>query len=189
MNFTKSLSFLALAAIAFSCQNPTPETAAIPAEDTAAVAAEPALDIAATVAHIDELRTAIESNLGAPIEVSTAGLRAKTSQKWEKIHFYTGSNGEIVRIKTYPYATSKRTEEFYFDNGSLALAVIEDDGSGPKGKATDQMDKLYYFHSDEVIQEIRKNEEAEHGVRDSDGEELLAEAQEYLQLFEAQKAQ
>lgn len=188
MKNARTLGILTLLSVAISCQTPAAQEATETTDSTAteAAAQEPVLDVAATVAQIDSLRMAIESNLGTPLEVSTAGLRAKISQKWEKIHFYTNEAGEVVRIKTYPYSNSRRTEEFYLQNGAVVLAVVEDDGSGPKGKATDQMDKMYYFHQNEVIHEVRKTEEAEHGVRNSDGEELLAEAKEYLEILAQQ---
>ena len=144
---------------------------------------EPEVDREALVLSIDTKRTEIEAAADAPLEISTKDLREKVKQKWEKIHFYT-YNDTIVRIKTYPYtAISKRTEEFYFDNGTLILAVIEDNGSGERGKVAETVDKMYYFHNEEVILEKSNELEKEYSIRNSDAEELLKEVNEYLEIF------
>jgi len=92
------------------------------------------INVDSVVRFVDSKRTEIEALNAKPIEISTKQLREKTKQKWSKIHFYTQKN-ELVKIKTYPYeGISKRTEEFYVNHAKLILVVIEDDGSGPKGK-------------------------------------------------------
>lgn len=145
----------------------------------------PTMNIDSVVMVIDAKRNTIEASLTEPVELSAESFRAKTKQKWQRLHFYT-DNGQVVRIKSYPYEdVSPRTEEFYFDNGALILAVIEDDGSGEKGKPKEAIDKMYYFHDGALISEHRLDDKEEFGVRESDGEELQAEAREYLSLFEA----
>ncbi len=133
--------------------------------------------------EIDNKQEMIESNLGDPVEMSTENLREKTKQKWKKIHFYT-KDGQVVRVKTYPYEDiSKRTEEFYFDNGSLMLAVIEDDGS-EEADNEKKADKIYYFYNGEPIKEVNNSKrEKEYNLKDSDAEELQQEAMEYLDLY------
>ena len=135
------------------------------------------------VMDIDQKREMTEANLGEPVEMNTANLREKIKQKWEKIHFYT-KDGKVVRIKTYPYEDiSKRTEEFYFDNGNLVLAVVEDDGTEETENKTD-MDKMYYFYDGEPIKEVNNaEEEKEYNLKDSDAEELQQEAKEYIDLY------
>ena len=136
---------------------------------------------------INEKRKTIEQNISKPIVVSTSSLREKIKQKWESIHFYLIEN-ELVRIKTYPYKNiSSRTEEFYLDNGQLILAVIEDDGSGERGKSIEVLDKLYYFENEEVIKEIRSEKEQEYNIKSSDAEELLVELHEYLSIYKSHK--
>lgn len=158
----------------------TPETKTTEVEETIEVSV---INTDSIVATIDSKRETIELNLATPVELSTATLREKIKQKWEKIHFYT-VDGKVVRIKTYSYASiSKRTEEFYFDNEMLILAVIEDDGSAPKGKKIEEMSKAYYFQNNEMIRELKSETKVENTVKDSDAEELLSEANEYLTLF------
>ncbi len=141
------------------------------------------------VNQIDSVRTALEANLKSlkMDQISTEGMRPQISQKWSKIHFYS-QNGKVVRIKTYPHESiSKRTEEFYFDEGNLVLVAIEDDGEGEKGKPKSRIDKMYYFHNDEFIHEEKNAMEAEFKIRDSDNERVLQEAKEYLEIFKNMK--
>lgn len=137
------------------------------------------------VAAINTKRVEIENSVSDPIAVSTSDLREKIKQKWEKIHFYT-TDGSLVRIKTYPYENiTKRTEEFYLENGELILAVIEDDGTGARGKSLEDFDKLYYFADGELIHEVHKSEEREYSLRKSDAEELQTEVREYLDIYQS----
>lgn len=138
------------------------------------------------LALINERRAAIEANIAEPVSISTENATAKIKQKWSNIHYYF-LNNELVRIKTYPHeGISERTEEFYLENGQLILAVIEDEGSGERGKSEEAIDKMYYFMNGEVIKEV-KNDEAEYGLRNSDGEELLSEMKAYVDYYEAQQ--
>jgi len=171
-----------------SCDNKKKEKEAdqaMDAQETEMVEEEMGMNINtdSLVMDIDKKREMTEADLGEPVEMSTADLRGKTKQKWEKIHFYT-KDGQVVRIKTYPYAAiSKRTEEFYFNNGNLVLAVVEDDGSKESEEESD-MDKMYYFHDGEPIKEVNNAEgEKEYNTKDSDAEELHQEAKEYMDLY------
>lgn len=147
----------------------------------------PNVNVDSIVNRIDAYRSAVESSVSEPVEVSTADLREKIKQKWEKIHFYT-QDGQVVRIKTYPYADiTNRTEEFYFRNGDLLLVVIEDDGTGDRGKAKDQLDKMYYYDQGEPLEEVNASGEGEYSIRKSDAEELMQEAREYMEIFKDQK--
>ncbi len=148
-----------------------------------AYGAETNVNTDSLVNQINEQRATIEQSLGEPVVLLTEELKAKIKQKWSKIHFYT-KDGSVVRIKTYPYAEiSKRTEEFYLENGKLILAVIEDDGTGDKGKLMEDLDKMYYYYNDKLIKEKKQNDEQEFSVRNSDAEELLEEVAEYLELY------
>lgn len=118
-----------------------------------------------------------------PISIFTEELRAKIHQKWAKIDFYV-KDGSVVRIKTYPHdAISKRTEEFYFDKGKLFLASIEDDGSEKGSESSDDLSKEYYYVNDKVVGESNHTQEKEFNIKNSEGEELLQEALEYLDLY------
>lgn len=63
------------------------------------------------------------------------------------------------------------------------MAVIEDNGSGERGKVAETIDKMYYFHNEEVILEKSNELEKEYSIRNSDAEELLKEVNEYLEIF------
>jgi hypothetical protein len=140
-----------------------------------------------TIDEIDDIRMEVESMEISPIEVSTSKMRPKIKQKWSKIHFYV-KDGIVVKIKTYPYPEiSKRTEEFYANASGLALVVIEDNGEGEKGKLKSEIDKMYYFSNGELIDELSQDEEEEYQIRDSDGEELLSEFNEYISIYDELK--
>jgi len=154
--------------------------------EEAASLEEESIDVDSLVATFDAMRAEIESSAGDPVEVSTSDLKEKIKQKWEKIHFYT-VDGNLVRIKTYPYENiTYRTEEFYIQDGDLFMAVIEDNGSGKRGKSTEEIDKLYYYSDGELIHEIHRSEEREYSLRKSDAEELQTEVREYIDIFESQ---
>jgi len=156
----------------------TQPEAAAPVEEPA----QPELDIEEYTIAADQLRAQIEGALeeSERMELSTEGLRGQIAQKWSTIHFYK-NDGNIVRIKPYPHdRISSRTEEFYFADGQLILAVVEDDGSGDRGKEKESIDKIYYFHEGEVVNEMHNTEEEEYSIRKSDGERLLQEAAEYM---------
>lgn len=141
------------------------------------------LNVDSLVTEINAKRTAIEENLKAPVTISTANLREKVKQKWEKIDFYV-SNNEVIRIKTYPYkGISSRTEEFYLEAKQVILAVIEDNGAGERGKAKEEIDKLYYYHNGEFLKEVNKETKSEYAIKKSDAEELLSEVKEYLEIY------
>ena len=184
MEFKHKISWataLILTLCVIACGPSTVQQAATPASEETTPAKMVNYD--RVVKAIDEKRTEIESSLGEPMVVSTKELRAKIKQKWEKIHFYT-LDGKVVRVKTYPYAQiSDRTEEFYFQDQELMLVVIEDDGLGDRGKASEEIDKRYYFQDGALIREIKSEEETEYTIKDSDAEELLAEAGEYLDVY------
>jgi hypothetical protein len=161
------------------------EETAVVEETESTLSAE---EVEALIKTIDKQRTAIEGNLGEATELKTDSLRAKIKQKWSKIDYYTNQEGAVVRIKTYPHAeVSKRTEEFYLADGSLILAVIEDNGEGERGKEKESIDKMYYFNEGEMIKEIAAEGESEYSIKNLDAEELQAEVQEYLDLFESAK--
>lgn len=181
--FLLALSFIGLQ----SCQNSNPTETTDDEGSEEMVVEEviegPALDLEAEVAKIDALREEIEawSKANAGEEISTENMRAKVKQKWSKIHVYRNAAGEVVRIKTYPYAEiSARTEEFYFQGGNLVLAAVEDNGLA---EGEENFDKLYYYKDGEPIHEVKGNDEPEYSIKESDAEELMQEANEYLKMI------
>lgn len=183
-------SFLASCALLiYSCAPTPPETP--PVEDAVPAAerqpmAQP--EIPLSTVDIDTLRAEIEALDLTALELSTDGMRAKIRQKWSKLHYYV-HEGVVVRIKTYPHpGISKRTEEFYADTEGLILAVIEDDGDGPKGKAKQDLDKLYYYNHGAFLAEFNKEHTLEYTIENSDARELLSEFNEYMEMFAARAA-
>jgi len=187
MKTKTSVYLIAISLSLFSCQNAV-ETCGPEVEEVKPKAAAPAeqdltdLEKPVLLQEIKDMRNEIESwsKQSKPITLSTDSLRAKTKQKWSKIHIYS-KDGEIQRIKTYPHqAVSDRTEEFYFSEGELILAVIEDHGSAEA--EAEMADKMYFFHAGKLIGEENGANEKEYAIESSDAEELLQEAAEYLDL-------
>jgi len=138
------------------------------------------------VQKIDAQKTEIETQIKGlkPKEVKTTSLREQIKQKWDKIHFYANAEGQLIRIKTYPYEKiSKRTEEFYFQDGKLLLAVIEDDGTGTAEKEKGKLTKLYYFNEEKPFHEINNSGETEYSIKESHAERLMEEANEYVKIY------
>lgn len=156
--------------------------------DSSAEATENEQEATAEDLNVDSLQTSIESyrvNIEDNLdnyerqEMSTEGMREQISQKWAMIHYYMDGD-ELVRVKTYPHEeTSTRTEEFYFQDGELVCAVIEDDGLSEQGKESDLKGKAYYYHDGTAIAEMNNTGETEYSIRDSDAERLMQEAKEY----------
>ncbi len=145
----------------------------------------PKINTDSLVQVIEKERERIESNLKSFKQkiLPTKDLRAQIKQKWSKIEYYT-ENDQIVRIITLPYEKIvPRTEEFYFQKGILILAFINDEGLKYIGKEDKRVGKAYYFSGDAVIKEDNRTNEKETSIRTSDGERLLQEAKEYLELF------
>jgi hypothetical protein len=183
------VSCLLLLGLTISCNNAKKENTKKDSvkNDSLTVKKEPVINTDEIVAKIDKKRTEIEGLNIKPVEVKTNNLREKIKQKWSKIHYYV-QDGKIVRIKTYSHPNiSKRTEEFYIDNNTLILAVIEDNGEGNKGKSKEKLDKMYYFENEKLIKENKSTSEKEFSVKNSDGEEILSEYKEYLDIFKEQK--
>lgn len=183
---TKSIIYVAAAALVGlnSCapneSNEVKEQPAAVEEQAATETPEtPAVDFDA----LDANRADIEALEVEPIVVSTENMREKVKQKWSTFHFYV-QDGSVVKVKTYAHeGISKRTEEFYADENGLFMVVIEDNGEGGKGKAKADIDKIYYFSNGEVVKELKKAEETEYSIKQGDAEELLAEFNEYLEIY------
>ena len=139
------------------------------------------VDTKALVADINAERQRTEGMLEqlSKSEVSMDNMRAQIRQKWSRMHAYYEGD-QLVRIKTYPHeGVSERSEEFYFMDGELVLAFIEDDGASSIGRDEARKGKAYYYHNGEVIHEENTSGEAENSIRNSDAERLQQEASEY----------
>lgn len=181
------------AGILFACSNPAntdkqeKATQAAVSKDIAKPASH---DTAKMIEPINQQRKLIEEEIVSitPVVIKTDKMREKIKQKWGKIDYYV-INGQVVRIKTYPHSEiSKRSEEFYFENGQLILAVIEDDGEGERGKPAEEIDKLYYYADGEFFFELKQNMKVKiNDASIAEGNELKYEAMEYLDIYEKNK--
>lgn len=183
-------SFLVLAVAA--CNSPEPketETTTAQTQDTSKEmdaeenSASTSIDVDGISADINGYRQMIEDKLESleRREMDTASARDQIKQKWSTIHYYF-DNGQLVRVKTYPHeGQSNRTEEFYYQNGALVCAVVEDEGM-EQGKEESIQGKLYYFHNGKAIREVNNTDENEYSIRESDAERLMLEAKEYMEI-------
>lgn len=185
----KKTIFALLSAALFTACQPQPEAAAT--ETTKTETTIDNTEVELSPLNTDSLATAQMALRGA-IEakkesltlksIKTDSLREQVAQKWSLMHFYFDGE-QLVRVKSYPHGTiSTRTEEFYFDNGNLIAAVIEDDGLSETGEEAAEDDKAYYFYEGKMVKEVNNTSEEETGIRDSDAERLLQEANEYMEL-------
>jgi len=94
-------------------------------------------------------------------------------------------NGKVIQIKTLSYPQiSKRTEEFYFIDGKLALAFIEDKGLNAKESEEGAVGKIFWFKNDKLIHDTNKSNEKElNSEIEHDGAGLVIEATEYLSMI------
>lgn len=189
MKYILKTSLIAAVLTVVSCnqdeeQNINPEITDKEVQKTTEVIQEATpMNVDSLVSVINAKRSEIESNLGEPVSIETVNLKAKIKQKWSKIHFYS-KGSQVVRIKTYPHDNiSQRTEEFYLDNEELILAVIEDDGSGEKGKTADEIDKMYFYYDGALVKELSNANEKEYSIKNSEAEELEQEVKEYLDIY------
>lgn len=137
------------------------------------------------LADADKLRAEIEAECSklTPSEIKTDSLREQIHQKWAKIHYYN-IDGKVVKIRTYPHENiSERFEEFYFKDGKLVVAVINDKELKENAETRDDLDKMYYFGSDGFVDEINHSSEKETQIRHSDAERLQQEVEEYLEFL------
>ena len=141
---------------------------------------------ASLIKTINTKRMAIEARKGdlTRHELSTASLREQIKQKWSKLDFY--ADGEsLVRVKTYPHkGISARTEEFYFEDGELIFAIIQDKGEAA-AESGEGAAKQYFYSDGKFVGEVNETEEEEQSIRHSDEERLEAEAMEYIRIFKA----
>lgn len=183
LNHRITFTLTLFSSIFFACNNPAKQESIPPASDSTRQETEIQINKDSLIGQIDANREKIERLSIEAIELSTKGMREKIKQKWSKMHFYV-QDGIVVKIKTYPYENiSTRTEEFYAGADGLQMAVIEDHGEGPKGEPKDKLDKIYYYNKGACIGEQKNNDESEYNIKHSDAEELLAEYNEYLEIY------
>lgn len=141
----------------------------------------------ALVADITKERMAIEARKAQldRLTVPTDKLEERIKQKWSKLEFYS-RNGQVQRIKSYPHdGISTRTEEFYFRDGQLIFAYIQDNGVHSEAGGQHTTGKEYYYDEGRFVAERNLSGEKEYSIRHSDEERLEAEAMEYVDIFES----
>lgn len=182
---TRMIMVAALAAL-FACENAADETTTPQPDPTPSPTTlqEDKMNESEAVQYAMDYRARIENNLDRYTQTTLplTNAREQVAQKWTKMDVYRDGD-DIVRIKTYPHeGISTRTEEFYFENGGLVLAFIEDEGTGATGKKEGRMGKTYIFSNSTFVTERNNTGEAEITDPETDAQRLLQEAKEYLEL-------
>lgn len=138
--------------------------------------------------EIEEYREKIENTIDQlernSIELSEA--RTEISQDWEKLDYYS-DNDNVVRIKTYPHESKRaKTEEFYFNDGELVFALVEEEGAGKKGSEGEAYGGAFYYDNGKLIVSMNVPE-SDSEMMDEDmmelGTKLQEEAKSYLELI------
>lgn len=174
----RSLSTFLIAALVFLCAACASDTDS--SGDDAEMTGDEQTELIETIVQKRKDIEARKDEL-TQYELATDSLREQIKQKWSKIHFYA-DGGSLLRVKTYPHEEiSTRTEEFYFEDGELITAVIQDAGTTDNEQAEGQ--KAYFYSGGEIVGERNTTGEKERTIRKSDAEELQSEAREYLEIY------
>ena len=199
----KNIILVAIAIALFACTSNVNENGSdIDAgEDTArtdttspAMTQEPDIDTTSEAnamqirSEIEEYRERIENTIDQ-LDRQTLNLteaRTEISQDWEKLDYYSDDDN-VVRIKTYPHEDKKaKTEEFYFIDGELVFALVEEEGAGKKGSEGEAYGGAFYYDNGELIVSMNVPENNTE-MMDEDmmelGTKLQEEAQMYLELI------
>jgi len=128
------------------------------------------------VARIQKLRMDTENRLKdmtkKEIDLSNKTQESEIDElKWDKMDaFFDG--GKLLRFELFPQkAKSTRTEEFYFNDGKLAFAVINSKGADLKeGKDEGTPEREFYFDNDKLVKYVNKS-----GVEDRNAEDVKKE--------------
>lgn len=194
---------VALATALFACTSPQSETdsdmengADTTANDTVSAEMMQESEIDTTAernamqirSEIEKYRERIENTIDQLDQksITLSEARAELSHDWEKLDYYS-DNENVVRIKTYPNEEKKaRTEEFYFIDGELVFAMVEEEGVGKKGNEGETSGSAFYYDEGKLIVS-RNAPEADGEMMDEEmmelGTKLQEEAQMYLELI------
>lgn len=89
-------------------------------------------------------------------KLSPKELTEVTDKNWSKIHTYTDGD-QLKRMKLYPSDGSQRTEEFYYKDGNLVFAFLEENGLGKENHDANAKGDKYYFQDRKLIAAIGAN--------------------------------
>ena len=109
------------------------------------------------------------------------GALAKASdEKWSKIHTYS-DGGKVARLKVYPAAGGKKTEEFYYRDGQLVHVFIEPAGAGKRGYDAGARGEKYYFEKGKLLAAMQGDKMA--GTGDSNTRAMAAKLKRESDAF------
>src|SRR5262245_22528604 len=103
----------------------SPATAAVTQQASATQADNP--QVQQINSYIREVEKNVSSYKRNEEKLSPEQLTEVTDKKWSKIHTYTDGD-QLKRMKLYPSDGSQRTEEFYYKDGNLVFAFLEENG-------------------------------------------------------------
>ncbi|MEO8748426.1 MAG: hypothetical protein ABI379_12335 [Rhodanobacter sp.] len=97
-------------------------------------------------AQVRKIEQALPTLARTEVMLKPGSLADVTEVKWSKLHAYASGN-TIERLKVYPPAGSAKTEEFYYQDGSLILAFVEPNGAAHEGHSPEAKGTRYYFNA------------------------------------------
>lgn len=87
-------------------------------------------------------------------DLSDDSFEDVTKEKWAKMDTYYDGD-KLKRLKVYSAEGEKKTEEFYFHDGKLIFAFIENDGMGKKGDKSEAKGDKFYFGNEGLIEFVK----------------------------------
>jgi hypothetical protein len=106
--------------------------------------------VAAIQTYVAHVEKGLSSDKRKEAMVTEGSFKAVTDENWKKIHgYYDGDT--LKRMKLYPQAGSKKTEEFYYYNNEPVFVFVEENGAGKEGHDKNAVGSKYYFSGDKLI--------------------------------------
>ena len=127
---------------------PSPATASGTHHETTAQADNP--QVQQINSYVREVEKNVSSYKRNEEKLSPAELQKVTDKQWSKIHTYTDGD-QLKRMKLYPSDGSQRTEEFYYKDGNLVFAFLEENGLGKENHDANAKGDKYYFQDGKLI--------------------------------------
>ena len=130
---------------------PSPATGGGSHSETTAQADNP--QIQQINSYVREVEKNVSSYTRNEEKLSPEELKEVTDKQWSKIHTYTDGD-QLKRMKLYPSDGSQRTEEFYYKDGNLVFAFLEENGLGKENHDANAKGDKYYFQDRKLIAAI-----------------------------------
>ncbi len=106
--------------------------------------------VSAIEAYVRSVEKNISSSQRREQMLSPGELENVTNENWTKIHTYS-DGADLKRMKLYPPAGSRRTEEFYYHDDKPVFVFLEANGAGKENHDRNATGDKYYFADGKLI--------------------------------------